>query len=836
MIMRSRLVQILGTYFLLILSLAPFQAAAAPYEYGLRIRTYPYSTNEQTALLLEGGKAIDLKGEPFRMDFELYNRQDNLLGTVFRIITEKGDNIDLMYSVDRNDNHYPILVTGEYVHDIRAALTTRKWLPVSIEIDPRDGEISLDYAGTVMTVKDAGARGARHLRIAFGHCLIPGYTLDDVASIALRDIMLYRGERRIRHWDLSVHDGDVCLDNLKGAPATTVYPNWLVDRYISWDEVFTKTFSREPSVAFDPAEVFYMSADGSVISVYDCRTRESRQIEAVAGAYPAHAPNQLIWNGSRLVSYNLDECTEAFFNPERKAWEGGELPSKDHNYWNNAATWWEREQAVVSFGGYGHYHYNNDLLIQRCGSEGTDRQYRIEEITPRYGCAVAIVSDTLYIFGGRGNLSGKQGLSPKLYKDLYALDLHTLEVRKLWEMPQLPDAIWGEQMIWDDEENCFYAFGSFDGGKLIKFSKDGSGYEEVSLSAGFGGDSQFSCYDLFFDASGKKLYATLIRAQVSGESTVQVKSLNWPPVTMQLLHQSIVKPVEKAAGRKLHPGVIAALAILALLAAAGWISWLLKKKKESANEETARIDLDAGHRHYDFSRNSICFFGGFNVRDRNGKDITAQFTPNLKALTILLLLHSADDSVGISSGKVNRTLWSYKPEEAANNNRNVYISKLRSLLESLDGFKINNKNKIWDITLSDGAQCDWLCVKSLLAGKEDEDTLNRILELLLRGAMLPDCEFDWLDSYKGDFSNLTINVLSKLLDADNIGDELKIKAANTIFLHDFLNEDALRAKCRILYQQGKTGLAKSVYDNFCKDYLSSINLKYEVEFKDLIAD
>ena len=118
MIMRSRLVQILGTYFLLILSLAPFRAAAAPYEYGLRIRTYPYSTNEQTALLLEGGKAIDLKGEPFRMDFELYNRQDNLLGTVFRIITEKGDNIDLMYSVDRNDNHYPILVTGEYVHDI----------------------------------------------------------------------------------------------------------------------------------------------------------------------------------------------------------------------------------------------------------------------------------------------------------------------------------------------------------------------------------------------------------------------------------------------------------------------------------------------------------------------------------------------------------------------------------------------------------------------------------------------------------------------------------------------------------------------------------------------
>ena len=377
---------------ILLLLVAP-TAGAVHYEYGLRIRTYPSTIKDATGLLLEGGKAISLGGDPFRMDFEINNRDDNLIGTVFRMITDRGDNIDLMYSVDREGHHYPILVTGEYVHDIRSALTTGKWMGVSIRLDPRSGEVTLDYGGTLLQVKDAGAKGAKSVRIAFGHCHIPGFQLDDVASLSLRDIYLSRDGRRFRHWDLSVHDGDNCFDNLKGAPATAVNPSWLVDRYISWDEVFTKTFSREPSVAFDPAEVFYMSADGSVISVYDCRTRESRQIEAVAGAYPAHAPNQLIWNGSRLVSYNLDECTEAFFNPERKAWEGGELPSKDHNYWNNAATWWEREQAVVSFGGYGHYHYNNDLLIQRCGSEGTDRQYRIEEITPRYGCAVAIVSD-----------------------------------------------------------------------------------------------------------------------------------------------------------------------------------------------------------------------------------------------------------------------------------------------------------------------------------------------------------------------------------------------------------------------------------------------------------
>ena len=819
----------------LILLLSAVCATAAGYEYGLRIKTYPYTLKDATGLLLEGGKSIELGGDPFKMEFELYNRADNLLGTVFRIITDKGDNIDLMYSVDRNENRYPILVTGEYVHDIRAALTTGKWMPVSITIDPKSGEVTLDYAGTVLSVKDVGAKGAKSIRISFGHCLIPGYALDDVASLALRDIVLYKDGKRKRHWDLSVHDGNVCLDNLRGAPALAENPSWLVDRYISWSDVFTYGFGQEPSVAFDPRGVFYLTDGGDRVILYDCISQETQQIDEVSGAFPVNAPSQLVWDGERLVAYNLDESTEAVFNPDTKSWEGGMLPTRDHNFWNNAATWWADKEAIVSFGGYGHYHYNNDLLIQYPGNNLPDRQYRIEEITPRYGCAITVVSDTLYIFGGRGNLSGKQGLSPRVYKDLYAVDLKKIEVCKLWEMPQLPDAIWSEQLVWDGEEQCFYALGNYEGGKLIKFRKDGQAFEEVSLEVGFGGDSQYAGYNLFFDASGKKLYATMIRSQVGGKSTVSIKSLNWPPVTMQLLHESIVH--EAGEERKDSYPLAWILGILGLVVLASVLAGIIQRqRKEKTAASEGAIGLPSGDRYYDFSRNSICFFGGFSVRDRDGKDITAQFTPNLRALAILLLLHSAHGSVGISSGKINRTLWSYKPEDAANNNRNVYISKLRSLLESMDGIRINNKNKLWDISLSDGAQCDWICVKDLLSGKENEDTLDRILELLLRGAMLPDCEFDWLDSYKGEFSNDTINVLSKLLDADSISDEMKVKAANTIFLHDFLNEDALKAKCRILYKQGKTGLAKSVYDNFCKDYLSSIGLKYEVGFKDLISD
>lgn len=109
-----------------VLLLSCLTASAEKYEYGLKITTYPSPSKELTGLLLEGGKGLDAKGDEFRMEFDLYNRNDNVFGTIFRIITDKGDNIDLMYNIDMDNIHYPILVTGEYVHDLRVGIPMDK--------------------------------------------------------------------------------------------------------------------------------------------------------------------------------------------------------------------------------------------------------------------------------------------------------------------------------------------------------------------------------------------------------------------------------------------------------------------------------------------------------------------------------------------------------------------------------------------------------------------------------------------------------------------------------------------------------------------------------------
>lgn len=93
---------------------------------------------------------------------------------------------------------------------------------------------------------------------------------------------------------------------------------------------------------------------------------------------------------------------------------------------------------------------------------------------------------------------------------------------------------------------------------------------------------------------------------------------------------------------------------------------------------------------------------------------------------------------------------------------------------------------------------------------------------------------DWIDEYKSAFSNATIDFLCRQLRREDLSDKTLLQAANTIFQHDFLNEDALQAKVRILCKENKPGLAKTIYDNFCKEYRKSLGVDYTVPFKKLM--
>ena len=47
--------------------------------------------------------------------------------------------------------------------------------------------------------------------------------------------------------------------------------------------------------------------------------------------------------------------------------------------------------------------------------------------------------------------------------------------------------------------------------------------------------------------------------------------------------------------------------------------------------------------YFDRSRSAISLLGTFNVRDKDGNDITSNFTPRLKSLLVLLILYTEKD-------------------------------------------------------------------------------------------------------------------------------------------------------------------------------------------------
>lgn len=855
------------TLFLLFLLSICLRSLAQLPEYGLHIQSYPLPNTEFTSMLLEDGKPINTKGKKLTLNFNLWIRTDNVFGTILRIITNDNRNIDLMYSVGDNDRRFPILVTGDAVHPVQKEARRETWISASLTLDPKSGNITASYDSTQIEVNYPALVGAQSVRISFGYCPFEGFTLGDVASINLKDISLKRGTDEIRFWKMARHNENICYDEISHQPASGKNTRWIIDQYITWKKIYSQHFASSPSIAFDPTvATFYIAKDKKHLYVFHPEEKVTDTIQVKGGEFAANYPNQLIYipQKHQLLSYNLNENIFSTFDPHSQCWQGAQAPVKEHDYWNNSLVYNPANASLISFGGYGHYHYNNKLLISYPYNNTPQKHIDLTNIHPRYSSASALVDSTLYIFGGRGCPSGRQELSPRNYYDLYSVNLLTHQANKLWEMTQAPangDFQPSENMIYDAEKNCFYFFCTQSGGILMKMDIATPHFEPMSLPMGINFSGQYLYSNLYYSPKQKKLYLAVHQAEVSGKADVDIYELNFPPIPVSSFKQSETIEAKETYSNPLHTW----LYIIGGVCAIG-IGFLYYRKKRSIRlaqdvkrepqesaltakepevssiQEKAEIKIDMPintvtptFHNYNFSKKCVCFFGGFLVIDKDGNDVTSSFTPTLKSLLILLILYTGKNTKGIIGNKLIQLLWYDKTEESAKNNRNVYMSKLRNLLEKVGDIKILNQNGFWSIHFEEGTICDYLEALHLY-NKNDSEDLEKLLELLLRGMMLPNVENDWIDAFKNDFSNDTIDLLSRLLKQEDLSDILKLQIADTLFQHDYINEEALCMKCRILCQQGKKGLAKTVYDTFCKEYMASLGTPYKYSLMEIIDE
>ena len=823
--------RIILTTLLIILSALALDAGVIT-DYGLRVLSTPSLEKDPTSLSLDEGESVSLRRKPLHLSFSLYNSKERPFGCVLRMISDDGVSVDVMNVVDEKGSYRPQIVAGDEYAVVPADIVWDDWVDITVCVEPKRGGVSMNYNGTIVTLESRKLASVKGFRIAFGNCPFKGFTVTSVASVCLRDIILKSGDKIIRHWPLLEHSDIASYDTVTGARALAVNPEWIADQAISLRSVFSEKFPLFVDVVYAGRGVFYIvRSDGDVVMT-DLESRESRTIVSKGGCNPSNSPNQSKWCGDgRILSYCIAQNIYGGFDLKNGIWNNDAKSDAGEVYWNVSSSWDRQRSSLYSFGGYGFHHFSNILRVYSPDNPLRSHMVTLDKIAPRFYSSSMIKDDSLFIFGGEGSLSGNQGISEEYFYDLHKVNLDTYEETLVWsaQEPSFGRFIPGENMIYDAAEGCFYTTAIVEKDfVLIRIDEEGKSIEQVSLPSGVRESLPVQYTNLYEDGESGKYYALFIQATVDGETKVDIMSISGPLCPVDSV---VVSDSDETRKSGMPVWAIALLAFVAfVLAAAAIVFAAVASLRRHPRGAAILTDAPAMEEHYDFSKNSICLTGAFSVCNRDGEDITSQFSPTLRKLLAILILYSVRDRQGIIGEKLNQMIWDYKPEGTASNNRNVYISRLRTVLEGLDGVRINTKNKYLSITLSDEVTCDYKEAMGLFAENYSKKNVSRLLSLLFRGRLLPNLENDWVESFRNEYSAMALSFLNNLLDKEDVSAGMKLRVAESISQHDRLNERALRVRCSIWQTGGNLSQAKAVYDSYCREYRQIMGEDYKIPF------
>ena len=845
----------------ILLCLAGRLDASPLYDYGLYLKSHAVPAPERSTLYLDDNQPFSVKND-LTISFQIYIRANEAdYGSILHLKTDKGQIIRFSF-VAGEQNHAPALMLNDEIIIIDKPIELEKWINVSLNLRQKDNVIEIEYDKKKMS-STFPLQETNSVTITFGQML--GYQAE-VAPVNLRDINIIQDGKLTREWKLWKHNDNLCYDEKEGAVARAVQPLWLIDNHIEWKTINKITTSSRVGIAFDArCALFYVVSPESV-KVLDEDGR-LKQETAVRGGYPAvEYPNHLLYDtlSNALVSYSLTENIISRFSFDDGKWSNEIRNTKEANNYNHAKAFNPADSSFYFFGGYGFYKYRNDLFRMKSGSEIMEQIKYDHPLYPRYSAAMAVVGDELYIFGGKGNKYGKQELSTHYYLGLYAINLKSKQSRTIWEKKDdNKETIMASSMYFEPADSSFYAVSTDNGGTLWKISMKSPVYTEVSKPINNRLDYQDCDFNLYYSPTHRKLFLVLDKILNNRTHDIKIYSINMPLVNEIDIRQSVD---EMGSGKWWN--LLYVIGVLAILGCGAWLFYRSRSKRQpiqssaisketlqsvtapkviSENQEKVPPTMPEQENepaskeivhYYDRSRSSISLLGCFNVRDKEGNDITANFTPRLKHLLILLILYTEKNPNGILTSKTTGILWPDKEETAARNNRNVNLRKLRVLLESIGDVEVVTENNFMHIKWGENVFCDYREVLARIQQfkeKENSELLNRILELLLYGPLLPNTILDWLDDFKETYSSHSIDLLKDLFEIEKQRNhpDMILRLADIMFLHDPLNEEALAAKCAVFSAQGKKGIARNLYDRFCKEYRDSMGEDYKTPFADL---
>jgi two-component SAPR family response regulator len=832
-------------------------------QYGLRFKSYEVEKESRTGLNLTPEKPFTFKNG-FTLSFCVNFHADWIhpFGSVMRIFTDERQHLDLILSEIENTGKVMISLVSSS-HDIFFSkpfdreINYGLFIPVKISIDILHNRIEARIGAEEFSTQNAALSCFNRVHILFGKSAYPQFQTTDVPSFTLKDLRIdtSRGEP-LYSWPLSRYTQQGVYDDLRRHFAASENAEWLQDRHAVWERKAWLETGINPQFCYNPDKNEVAIVDGNRLLRYHILTGTvSADTFRNKLAYELSNANNLVYNPVTR-EYNcpfleLDEGIDMLrYDSLSRDWDKGLRSVFPPDYWQHNRFFSPADSCLYLFFGYGHHRYKNEINRYDYQKKAWEKvSFKNDRIPPRYLSGLGRLDDQrLILFGGYGNETGNQSLSPQYFYDLYLINIRTLEARKLWEIENPQDEfVVSNSVIVDKERRFFYAL-AFPLQQfhtkltLLKFSLDQPGYSVVSDSIPFQFEDIRSNVDLYLDKSSNQFIAVVVSPQSNARSVLSVYALSYPPLRIESLRQQ-----EAASGlfSRLHTGAWAASALLAALASGGLLFFFRRKKKQKRAAER----LQSRHETAEWflpceapRKSSVNLFGGFQVFDKAGSDVTGEFSPTLKRLFVALFLYTVKNGKGISAVKLKDIFWYDKSDESAKNNRGVFVNKLRQAFEQIGPLYIKNQDLYWSLELGETVYCDYTQVQRLTEQLEKApesagiNAVRQLLSIVSKGELLPNMQTEWMDTFKSDFSNRLIDLLLELYRHSAVfkTPAICIRLADCIFIHDPLNEDALAIKCFNLVQMGKYGLAQKVYLSFSKEYHALFDSKFKCSFEQLI--
>ena len=755
------------------------------------------------------------------IDFDLEIFDPDVFGQVV-VFNRGGNAISLSYiSKTKEDAGFVLNSLNDKTRLIdipcnKASLSPARWQHISLSVIPSEEAVELTLSGRKYRLVIADLPKSGPSRITFGSSK---QAVIDSPIMALKSIRV-TDNRRSYEWPLGEYEGSLAMETGGHRSAVITNAQWLKSFQHNWSKI--KEFSADYAAGLcfkeETSELFIVSPDS--LTAYSPGSGAERRMQVGPPNLDQGYSGEAVYDRERDCIYYYNLINDgSFARPFMDILDcNGKVLSKEKVRFSNALhhhayAFYPENRKLYIFGGYGNYSYSDRIFCYDFDNNDWQQvDYTGDHIPARMHTVSSVTKDgKMLIFGGVGNVVGRQELGKEFYFDLYAFNPQTREVNRLWNRPNpKEDAdlyIPTRGIIVHENNNALYILcrSRHKDVYLRRFNADHGSSEAVSNNLPDRAASILSSYYLFYDEAYSKMYAV---ERDSDEDTKRAKITVWsidtPPVVAQ--------PQVLISRRRILPWCISALVLILAV-----VLYFLLRPKAKAIEPV----LESTEEH--LPPNTIRFFGGFTVIDRDGNNITERFGIKIKQMLVIIMLYS-EIGKGINTVKLSTSIWPEKTSSDAKNIRGVTMNHLRTLLKELDGISIDYVDGKWVLETGPDLEWDFAIVKSIAReiisstdGKITKERSSRFLDMLSRGPILPRfVQYDWFDNIKLDCEEAVLKAAERLLavlyDSGDVKEALR--CADVVLSIDRLDEQAIDYKLKCLRRMGRQDFAKDVEARF----------------------